>query len=293
MHQPVMLKEVIGSLNLKSGDIVVDATVGGGGHAKEILKNILPGGRLVGIDADGSALSIAKANLKDFNSSYKLINDNFRHLDNILAKEDIKKIDAIFFDLGVSSFQLEDDSRGFGIRHGGRLDMRMDGRLNITAYDIINKYKERELSNIIEKFGEERFHNRIARFIVDARSKRPIETAGELVSIIHRAVGSRYGRMKIDPATRTFQAIRITVNDELLSLEDGLKKAIAFLDSGARICVISFHSLEDRIVKNLFRNCSKIDVLKIITKKPLRPSQEEMVYNPRSRSAKLRVAERI
>lgn len=171
--------------------------------------------------------------------------------------------------------------------------MRMDTRFKITAYDIVNRYKEKDLSDIIKKFGEERFHNRITRYIVTERSKKPIETASELAAIIHKAIGFRYGKGRIDPATRTFQAIRIAVNDELASLEESLKKSIPLLNFGARICVISFHSLEDRIVKNLFRGYSNLGVLKVLTKKPLRPSREEIISNPRSRSARLRVAERI
>lgn len=293
MHQPVMLEEVIGSLNLKPGYIAVDATVGGGGHAKEILKKISPGGKLIGIDSDASAIKTTEENLKDFSGSFKLVNDNFKNLDLILPKEGIVSVNAILFDIGISSYQISDDTRGFSIKYGGRLDMRMDQRLKITAYDIVNRYKERDLSDIIRKFGEERFHNRIAKFIVEERLKHPIQTAEELAGIIHKAVGFRYKNRNIDPATRTFQAIRIVVNDELASLEEGLKNAVSWLNFGARICVISFHSLEDRIVKNLFRGYANLGVLKIITKKPMRPSREEVLSNPRSRSARLRVAERI
>lgn len=293
MHQPVMLKEVISFLNLKSGDTVLDGTIGGGGHAKEILKKISPAGRLVGIDQDEAALKMAEDALKDFHGSFKLIHDNFRNLDKVLFKEEIKYLNAALFDLGISTYQIEDAARGFSIKYGGRLDMRMDSRPERTAYDIVNEYSEKGLSDIIEKFGEERFHSRIARFIVGARSKKPIETSGDLASIVHRAVGHRYRKSRIDPATRTFQAIRIVVNDELASLEDGLKKAIPWLEVGARILVISFHSLEDRIVKNLFKGYSNLGLLKVVTKKPIRPSDEEIASNPRSRSAKLRVAERI
>ncbi len=293
VHQPVMLNEIISSLNLKPGDKVLDTTIGPGGHAKEILNHILPGGVLIGIDADKSAINIAEDALKDFQGHFKLINDNFKNLDIILSKEGIKGYNAILFDLGISSYQIEDPERGFSIKYGGRLDMRMDPKLKITAHDIINRYKEKDLSDIIKRYGEERFHNRIARFIVERRSKKTIEDARELAEIIHKAIGYRYRNTKIDPATRTFQAIRIAVNNELISLEDGLKKAVSWLEYDSRICVISFHSLEDRIVKNLFRSYSQLGVLRIITKKPIRPSSEEVISNPRSRSAKLRVAERI
>jgi len=293
LHQPVLLKEVISFLNLKPGYAVLDATVGGGGHALEILKKISPGGTLIGVDADESALRIAEETLKDFKSSARLVNDNFRSLDAILAKEGIKSLNAALLDLGVSSYQIEEGSRGFSIKKDGRLDMRMDSRIKITAYDIVNKYKEKDISEIIKKFGEERFHNRIARRIAQERLGHPIETTSELASLIRRTVGFGYRKAKIDPATRTFQALRIAVNDELTAIEEGLKQAVSWLGLGARIAVISFHSLEDRIVKNLFKGYSGLGILNILTKKPITPSNEETTRNPRSRSAKLRIAERI
>ena len=293
MHQSVLLDKAVGYLNLSKGAVVVDATIGGGGHSEEILKKILPGGKLIGIDADRNALAIAGERLKNFSGSFTLINDNFRNIDRILKKENIKNADAVLMDVGISSYQLDDASRGFSIKSDSRLDMRMDQSSGITAYDVVNEYKEDKLSEIIEKFGEERFHNRIARFIKDAREEKAIETTGELAAIIKRAVGYKYRNLRIDPATRTFQAIRIFVNDELGALEEALKSAIFWLKPGGRIVVISFHSLEDRIVKNMFKGYAKLGVLKIITKKPLVPEHEETIKNPRSRSAKLRVAERI
>ncbi|MFA5256215.1 MAG: 16S rRNA (cytosine(1402)-N(4))-methyltransferase RsmH [Candidatus Omnitrophota bacterium] len=293
MHQSVLLNKTVSYLNLSKGAVVVDATVGGGGHSEEILKNILPDGRLIGIDADPDALVIAGERLKSFSGYFTLVNDNFRNIDRILKIQNIKNVDAVLLDIGISSYQLDDASRGFSIRSDASLDMRMNRGSDITAYDVVNKYKEDKLSEIIEKFGEERFHNRIARFIKDARQRKPIETTGELAAIVTRAVGYKYRNLKIHPATRTFQAIRIYVNDELGALEEALKSAIFWLKTGGRIAVISFHSLEDRIVKNIFKGYSKLDVLKIITKKPLIPEREEVIENPRSRSAKLRVAERI
>ena len=293
MHQSVLLNKTISYLNLSRGSVVVDATVGGGGHSEEILKSILPGGRLIGIDADREALAIAEDRLKSFGGSFTLVNDNFRNIDRILKIQNIKNVDAVLLDVGISSYQLDDASRGFSIRSDAALDMRMDQSSNITAYDVVNKYKEDKLSEIIEKFGEERFHNRIARFIKDARERKVIETTGELSRIVKRAVGYKYRNLKVHPATRTFQAIRIFVNDELGALEEVLKSAVFWLKTGGRIVVISFHSLEDRIVKNMFKGYSKLGVLKIITKKPLIPEREEVIKNPRSRSAKLRVAERI
>lgn len=288
-----MLHEILSFLNLKRGSVVVDETVGGGGHSEDMLKIISPGGRLIGIDADIEALKVSEERLKKFNGSFTLINDNFRNIDRILSKENIKDVDAILLDLGVSSYQIDSDERGFSIKHDSRLDMRMDRSLRLTAFDIVNKYTERDISAIIEKYGEEHFHNRIAHHIKEARQKKPIETTGELREIIRKAVGYKYRNSRIDPATRTFQALRITVNDELAALEEGLKSAIFWLKTGGRIAVISFHSLEDRIVKNLFKGYSNLGVLKIITKKPLQPTREEIILNPRARSAKMRVAERI
>lgn len=293
MHQSVLLNKAVSYLNLSKGAVVVDATIGGGGHSEEILKKILPGGRLIGIDADLEALAITRDRLKGFNGSFALVNDNFRNIDRILKIQNIKNIDAALFDIGISSYQMDDLSRGFSIRSDASLDMRMDRNSDITAYDVVNKYKEDKLSEIIETFGQERYHDRIARFIKDARQRKTIDSAQELAAIVKRAVGYKYRNLKIDPATRTFQAIRIFVNDELGALEEALKSAIFWLKMGGRIVVISFHSLEDRIVKNIFKGYSKLGVLKIITKKPLIPEQEEVINNPRSRSAKLRVAERI
>lgn len=293
MHQPVMLKEVISSLNLKTGDVVLDATVGLGGHSKEILKRILPDGSLIGLDQDRSAILIAETSLKDFSPNFKILNENFRNLEKILSKEGIKSLDAAIFDVGVSSYQLDDAQRGFSLKSDARLDMRMDPRAKISAYDIVNEYKEEDLADIIYKFGEERFSRRIARRIIEGRKSKPIETTMELAEIVRGAVGNKHKKGRIDPATRTFQAIRIAVNDELNALEEGIKEAVSYLGLGARIAVISFHSLEDRIVKNLFKGYAGLGVLKIITKRPLVPQDEEMAVNPRSRSAKLRIAERI
>ena len=293
MHQPVMLKEITGSLNLKSGDIVLDATLGGGGHAREILDRILPDGRLIALDADEAALERAADILKDYGGAFIFVNENFRNVDRVLAKQNIKHVNAALFDVGVSSYQLDEDSRGFSIRGDGPLDMRMDRRQKVTAHDIVNRLKERELSDIIKKLGEERYHKRIARYIVEARNRRPVATTSELAAIIHKAIGFRSKNSRIDPATRTFQAIRIAVNDELSALEEGIKKTVSWLAPGGRIAVISFHSLEDRIVKNLFRGYAALGVLKVITKKPLRPGPEEVAVNARARSGRLRIAERI
>jgi 16S rRNA (cytosine1402-N4)-methyltransferase len=286
-----MLDEVMSSLNLMPGYTVLDATLGGGGHAVEILKRISPGGKLIGLDADASAVAMAASALKDFGASCKLVNENFRDLDKVLVSEGIQKLDASLLDLGISSFQIDDGARGFSLQHDARLDMRMDPRLEISAWDVVNRYKEEDLAELIKNYGEERFARRIARYIVYNRRERPIDTTTQLRSLVHRAVRGKRGR--IDPATRTFQAIRIEVNDELGALEEGLKKSIGYLAPSRRIAVLSFHSLEDRIVKNTFKLHALRGDLKIVTKKPQTASREETLSNPRARSAKLRVAERI
>lgn len=288
-----MLKEVLEYLNVRQGDIVLDATLGGGGHAHALLERVSPGGRLLGIDADRDALTRAGERLRDFDGSFMLVRGNFRDVDTIAAREGVGHLDAALFDVGVSSYQLDNAARGFSIKADGPLDMRMDADGRIRARDIVNKYTEETLSDIIKMFGEERFHRRIAGAIVDARRQKPIETTAELAAVIHRAVGRRYERRGIDPATRTFQALRIAVNDELDALREGLQKAIGLLREGGRIAVISFHSLEDRIAKHLFRESAKNGIVRVITKKPVTPSQVEVVENLRARSAKLRVAERI
>jgi 16S rRNA (cytosine1402-N4)-methyltransferase len=289
-----MVDEVLGGLNLKPGDVVLDGTIGLGGHAVEILKRITPGGFLIGIDSDNESIRLALDALKKFEGSFKLVNENFRNIDRVLKIEKIRNLNAALLDVGISSYQIETQSRGFSIKHDARLDMRMDIRASITAYDIVNKYTEKDISAIIEKFGEERLHSRIARYIVHARGEKPIRTTHELAAIVRKAVsfGAR-GAGKIDPATKTFQALRIAVNNELEALEEGIKNAVSWLGSAGRICVISFHSLEDRIVKNLFKGYSQLGILEIVTGKPLVPSSEEIVRNPRSRSARLRIAERI
>lgn len=288
-----MLRETVELLELKAKDTVLDATTGAGGHAREILARITPGGRLIGLDNDAEILKIADASLKEYSGSFTLVNENFRNLDGALAREGVQVLNAALFDLGVSSYQLDQGTRGFSIRKDAPLDMRMDPRAQVTARDIVNSCSFEELDDIIWKYGEERLHRKVARFIVENRALKPIETTAELAEIVHRAVGYKFKGSKIDPATRTFQAIRIAVNDELGALEEGLKKVVSWLDVGGRVAVITFHSLEDRIVKNLFRGFADLGFLKIITKKPVETSREEALANPRARSAKLRVAERI
>jgi 16S rRNA (cytosine1402-N4)-methyltransferase len=288
-----MREQVVAMLEPKPGQTVLDATAGSAGHAVAIAKMIFPGGKLIALDADQEAVKRSKDALRDFGGMVVVANENFRDLGNVLAGMNIEHIDAALFDLGVSSCQLDDGSRGFSMRQDSALDMRMDRRLAVTAADLVNRLKEDELSSIIERYGEERFHRKIARRIVEARMGRRIETTAELAAIVRRAVGAGGRRYKIDPATRTFQAIRIAVNDEMVSLEKGLKDAVSMLRPGGRIAVIAFHSIEDRIVKTMFKSYAGLGVIKLITKKPVRPEQDELIDNPRARSARLRVAERI
>lgn len=290
MHQSVLLHEVIENLNLAPGKKILDCTLGGGGHARAILEEITPGGKLIGIDQDEGALSIAAGNLKDFGDEAIFVHGNFRNLNSIFNKLDIGEVDGILFDLGLSSLQLEEKERGFSIKLDGPLDMRMNKRQKLDAAQLLNSLSELEIADILKRFGEERFAKRIARAIV---RRRPVRRTRELIKLVVNAVPykARHGRIHL--ATRTFQALRIAVNDELESLSSGLDAAVRFLKKNGRICVISFHSLEDRIVKNRYKDYKMKNILKIITKKPLTPQDEEVLVNPRSRSAKLRVAEKV
>jgi len=288
-----MLKEVINYLNLSAGKTIVDATVGTGGHTEAIIKKIMPQGRLVGIDRDCESLKVVSQRLGELAENCDLIYGNFRDLDKILEGLNIKKIDGILFDLGISSFQLDDAQRGFSFQKDGPLDMRLDRNSYISAYDLVNNLNEDEISSLLWNFGQERWHNRIARFLVRKREKSPIATTTELSNVIVEAIPARYRHYRIHPATRTFQAMRIAVNRELEVLEEAINKAIDLLSRKSRICVISFHSLEDRIVKFTFRKEAASGKIRIITPKPLFPTFEEVRNNPGSRSSKIRVAERI
>jgi len=294
-HTPVMRSEVLNYLALKPGNIIVDATIGTSGHSIEILKQILPGGRLIGIDRDSESLAVSRQRLLDFENSCEFVHDNFVNIDTILKDLNIKKIDGIIFDLGISSFQLEDPHRGFSFQNEGPLDMRLDRSSYISAYDLVNNLNEEEISTLLWNFGQERWHNRIARLLVKERERQPIATTLQLANIVVRSIPHRYGHRhyRIHPATRTFQAVRIAVNRELETLELSINKAIAALEKKARICIISFHSLEDRVAKLSFRQASFDGLIKIITPKPLAPQESEIQANPSSRSSKLRVAEKL
>lgn len=293
MHKPVMYREVVEYLNIKPGDVVLDATVGTGGHTQIILEAIGPKGKLIGIDRDLDSLLFAKSKLSKYSENLILVHDDFRNLDKVFKDLKIKKVDAMLFDLGVSSFQLDSPERGFSFRFDSPLDMRMDKNSYISAYDLINYLSEEELSSILKTFGEERWHNRIAHILVEERHKGPISTTGQLAQLVNKAIPRRQQFSNIHPATRTFQAIRIAVNRELEALEEALNKSFDLIKPGGRICVISFHSLEDRIVKRKFKLLFKDKIINIITPKPLRPTQIEIEENPRSRSAKLRVVEKL
>lgn len=294
-HIPVMLREATDYLNLGPGKIVVDATVGTGGHSQSILERILPGGRLVAIDRDQESLAIAQSRLISFSGACDFVHGNFIDLDVILQELGIEKVGGIIFDLGISSFQLEDPYRGFSFQNEGPLDMRMDRNSYISAYDLVNNLNESEISTLLWNFGQERWHNRIAHLLVQERQRQPIATTLELANIVMRSIPHRYRHKhyRIHPATRTFQAMRIAVNREIETLESAINKAIALLEKKARICIISFHSLEDRIVKLSFRAAASQGLVNIVTPKPLVPLFAERESNAASRSAKLRVAEKI
>lgn len=290
-HVPVLLHEAIELLNLKSGDDVIDCTFGVGGHAKEILKKIGSGGRLLGIDLSQRAIEAGKKDFEKYSKQLILVKGNFKDLKSIAYDNAITQPVGILMDLGVSSEELEDASLGLSFRIEGPLDMRLGGE-GITAAEIVNSYKESELATLIRKYGEERFAGRIARAIILARKKQRIIKTIDLANIISSAVPKNYERGRIHPATRTFQALRIVVNNELENLIHGLKEAIEILKPSGRLAVISFHSLEDRIVKRFFREEARRDI-RILTKKPIQAGEEEMRTNPRSRSARLRAAEKL
>jgi len=258
-----------------------------------LLEAVGEKGRVIGIDRDLDSLLFAKNRLSSHLDNLNLVHDNFRNLDKILHDLKIDKVDAMLFDLGLSSFQLDNPQRGFSFRFDAPLDMRMDRSSYISAYDLVNYLSEQEISSILKTFGEERWHNRIAHFLVQERLRGPITTTAQLAQLVSRAVPSGFQFRKIHPATRTFQAIRIAVNRELEALDEALNKSLMFLRPKRRICVISFHSLEDRIVKRKFKLLYKEGMVSIITPKPVSPSQEEIDENPRAHSAKLRVAERL
>ncbi len=306
-HVSVLLEETIEQLHVRPGGIYVDGTLGGGGHSYEICRRLFGTGRLIGIDQDADAIAAAKDRLAAFQSRITIVHNNYCDMRRELLKLDICKVDGIVLDLGVSSYQLDAKERGFTYRGDAPLDMRMDRRKTRTAKDIVNGYSEAELFRVIRDYGEERFAGSIARQIAIAREKKPIETTGELREIIREAIPARNRAAGGHPARRTFQAIRIELNQELEVLRSSLEDMIDLLNPGGRICVITFHSLEDRIVKTIFKTnenpctcpsgfpvcaCGKKPKGRTVTKKPILPGTEELERNKRSKSAKLRVFER-
>jgi 16S rRNA (cytosine1402-N4)-methyltransferase len=292
-HIPVLVEEVMNLLRCEAHKTYVDATIGGGGHALEILKRTSPDGIVIGIDWDEEAIAEARGALVTFGDRIKILRENFVRLPDLLEALNISEVDGILLDLGLSSLQLEKKERGFSLKGEGPLDMRMDRRIDRTAADLLNGLSFQELESTLREFGEERWAKRIAKTILREREEKPIGTTQELRKIVHRAIPGRFHSRKIDPATRTFQAFRIRVNEELENLRRILETGWTFLKRGGRICVISFHSLEDRMVKETFRRLDTDGVMRGITKKPITPSEEEKQRNPRSRSAKLRCAERV
>jgi len=287
-HLPVLLDEVIAFLDMRQDGIYVDATIGLGGHSEHLLRHIGQGGKIIGIDRDDAALGIAEKRLPD--QRITLRRGSFADMESLLHAEGISSVDGILFDLGVSMLQLKTPDRGFSFLSDERLDMRMDSRQKKSAWDVVNSYSEKELTRILKEYGEERLSHKIAAAILRIRNKETIDTCSELADIVERVYG---GRGRIHPATRTFQALRIEVNRELQQLTDGLEAAQRLLKNGGRLCVIAYHSLEDRIAKRFIAESSKKGALKILTKKPVTASVEELRLNPSSRSAKLRAAEKI
>ncbi len=295
-HTPVLIEEVLSYLNLKAGDVVVDATVGGGGHAEAILEAIGSSGRLIGNDKDDERLQYARDRLARFKAQLALVDEDFTDIRQTLLGLDVDKVQGVIFDLGVSSPQLDQAERGFSYQKDGPLDMRMDRRSSKTAETVVNTYTKDELKVVIKRYGEEPWADRIAKFIVEKRQIKPIKTTFDLVEVIKAAIPAGARRRGPHPARRTFQAVRIEVNDELESLRKGLTEAIEVLSSKGRIVTIAYHSLEDRIIKRLFKEQSLPEQgarLTVLTKKPVRPSAEELVHNPRAKSAKLRAAEKL
>ncbi len=319
MHIPVLCDEVLDFLKPEPEGIYIDATIGLGGHSLRILKKSSPTGRVIGIDRDAEALGIASTRLHAFKDRVSLIHGNFAHLQQLLQTHTVSEVDGVLLDLGVSSLQLDTPSRGFSFQHLGALDMRMDLRDRVSAADLVNESTPEELVNIFKEYGEERFARRIARDIVARRTEKPITTTIELAEIVKRAYRHKVGGGKVSssshrkgvrlhPATRVFQALRIQVNGELENLSIGLDTVVSVLKPGASLCVISFHSLEDRLVKRRFRDlakscicppktpiciCEHRQLLRVVTKTPVQPSANEVAANPRARSAKLRVAVKL
>lgn len=306
-HTSVLLEETIRNLQVKPDGIYIDGTLGGGGHSYHIASRLTGTGRLIGIDQDGEAIRAAEKRLEPFREKVTIVRDNYCNVRNVLQNIGIEKVDGIVLDLGVSSYQLDQAERGFSYQYDASLDMRMDTRQSMSAKEIVNTYSETELYRVIWDYGEEKFAKNIAKHIVLARKDKPLETTGELNEIIKAAIPAKMRKEGGHPSKRTFQAIRIECNRELEVLKNSLDELIEILNPGGRLCIITFHSLEDRIVKLAFREnedpcicppefpvctCGRVSRGKVITRKPILPSEEEIEENRRAKSAKLRVFER-
>ena len=291
-HQPVLVNDVLEYLAPQPGAVMVDCTVGAGGHSLRLLPRLLPTGRLIAIDRDPEALALARQRLMEFHPQIEFVQGDFRHLSAILARLGLSTVDGVVADLGMSSVQVDRPERGFSFLREGPLDMRMDSTQPTTAASLVNRLPESELAQVIRRYGEERWASRIAKRIVTARRTQPIQTTSQLARIVAEAIPSGHRSYRIHPATRTFQALRIAVNDELGSLQALLEFLPEALNPGGRAAIIAFHSLEDRLVKQSFRQGAEAGIVRLLTKKPVRPPADEQQDNPRSRSAKLRAVER-
>jgi len=307
-HKSVLLKESIDFLRPMEDGIYVDATVGLGSHSRHLLEMTNYKSRIIALDVDEDALAITKERLNPFKNQIHLVNKNFFDIDSAVLDFGVTEVDGIIADLGMSSYQLEHSKRGFSFLKNEPLDMRMDPKLQFTAFDLLNEMSEEEIDSLLRNYGEESFSKKISKSIVNTRKDKPLQTSKELAALISNSIPRKFHPKKIHPATKTFQALRIAVNNELENLKIFIEKAVRILKSGGRLVIISFHSLEDRIVKNSFKklssscicppdlpvcNCNKESILKILTRTPVKPSQEEILENPRSRSSKMRVGERV
>ena len=307
-HKSVLLKESVEYLRPIEDGVYIDATLGLGSHTRHLFESTNLNSRIIGFDVDEEAISIAKERLADYKDNIHFINKNFYEIDCVSSELNLTEVDGIIADLGMSSYQLEHSNRGFSFMRSEPLDMRMDAKLQFTAYDLVNEMSLEELSNLFRDYGEESFSKKIAKSIIKSRQQKPLQTSKELAALISNSIPRKFHPKRIHPATKTFQALRIAVNNELENLIIFIEKAVKLLKKGGRLVIISFHSLEDRIVKNSFKElqsscicppdlpvcrCEKESSVKIITRSPVTPGEEEMIENPRARSSKMRVVERI
>ncbi len=308
LHKPVLLEESIKYLCPMEDGVYIDATMGLGGHTKSLIEACNNNAKIIGMDVDENALNVARERLAEYQDNIVFVNKNYINIDNTISDLNIKKVNGIIADLGLSSFQLDHSGKGFSFNKNEPLDMRMDASLQFTAYDLVNEMDQSELENIFKIYGEERFSRNISKSIIKNRVSKPIQTSSELAALVSNSIPKKFHPKRIHPATKTFQALRIAINNELENLKIFIEKAIKILKPGGRIVIISFHSLEDRIIKKTFKkfhspcicppdlpicSCGNIPNFKIINKSPIRPQESEIIENPRARSAKMRVGEKI